>query len=91
MRWIICYDIVDNRRRAKTAKFLEGWGRRIQKSVFDCELNSAELRNVLTRIDSALDAEEDRCLAFRQCEACSGVEVSIGNSIEQEWEKVMIA
>ena len=91
MRWIICYDVVDNRRRAKIAKFLEGWGRRIQKSVFECELNSLELRKVLTKIDSELDSEEDRCLAFRQCEACNEAEVSIGNTIEPEWEKVMIA
>ena len=91
MRWIICYDIVDNRRRAHIAKYLEGWGRRIQKSIFECELNSAELRKVLVRIDKELDAEEDCCMAIRQCESCIGEGLSIGSTIEPEWKKVMFA
>lgn len=91
MRWIICYDIVDNRRRAHIAKYLEGWGRRIQKSIFECELNPAELRKVMERIDRELDPDEDRCLAIRQCEGCSRDALSIGKSIEPEWKKVMLA
>ena len=91
MRWIICYDIVDNRRRSHIAKYLEGWGRRIQKSIFECELNPAELRKVLARIDRELDADEDRCLAFRQCESCIGEVLSIGRTIEPERKQVMFA
>ena len=91
MRWIICYDIADNRRRACISKYLEGWGRRIQKSIFECELNPAELRKVMERIDKDLDPDEDRCVAFRQCEGCTEAKLSIGKSIEPEWETVMIA
>ena len=91
MRWIICYDIVDNRRRAHIAKYLEGWGRRIQKSIFECELSQSELRKVLERIDRELDPDEDRCMAIRQCESCVGAVLSIGRSIEPAWEKVMFA
>ena len=32
---LIIYDIVDNKRRVKFAKFLEGYGKRVQKSAFE--------------------------------------------------------
>jgi CRISPR-associated protein Cas2 len=35
---LVTYDISDNKRRTKLATFLEGYGRRVQKSVFECWL-----------------------------------------------------
>ncbi|NJN04871.1 MAG: CRISPR-associated endonuclease Cas2, partial [Leptolyngbyaceae cyanobacterium RM1_1_2] len=32
---LVVYDISDDRRRTKLATFLEGYGRRVQYSVFD--------------------------------------------------------
>ena len=37
---LIIYDIVDNKRRIKFAKFLEGYGKRVQKSAFEAMLSS---------------------------------------------------
>ena len=37
---LIIYDIVDNKRRVKFAKFLEGYGKRVQKSAFEAMLSS---------------------------------------------------
>lgn len=34
----ICYDISDNRERARVEKILKGFGFRAQKSVFECRL-----------------------------------------------------
>jgi CRISPR-associated protein Cas2 len=33
---LVVYDIADDRRRLKLANFLEGHGRRVQESVFEC-------------------------------------------------------
>lgn len=33
---VVVYDIPDNKRRKKLADFLEGYGRRVQYSVFEC-------------------------------------------------------
>ncbi|MGP1372035.1 MAG: CRISPR-associated endonuclease Cas2, partial [Almyronema sp.] len=33
---LVVYDIPDDKRRTKLATFLEGYGRRVQYSVFEC-------------------------------------------------------
>lgn len=37
-RYIVVYDIEDDRERLRVGKLLEGFGRRVQKSVFECPL-----------------------------------------------------
>jgi len=36
---VVIYDIIDNKRRARMAKFLRGYGMRVQKSAFECVLD----------------------------------------------------
>lgn len=36
--WVVGYDITNDRRRYRVMKTLEGYGRRVQYSVFECEL-----------------------------------------------------
>ena len=36
--WVIAYDSPSNKRRRKLAKLLEGYGERLQWSVFECRL-----------------------------------------------------
>lgn len=43
MRVVISYDISDDRRRNKIARLLEGYGYRVQYSVFECELDGRQL------------------------------------------------
>ena len=43
---LIVYDIPDNKRRTKLSKFLEGYGRRVQKSVFECFISLDEMRKL---------------------------------------------
>ena len=67
-RLIVAYDIADDRRRNLVAHLLEGFGERVQKSVFECGLDpqrEATLRRLLT---SLLDAEEDRLRIYPLCE-----------------------
>jgi CRISPR-associated protein Cas2 len=49
MLWLICYDVVDNRRRQKLAKYLEQYGQRVQYSVFECPLAEEQLNQLLER------------------------------------------
>jgi CRISPR-associated protein Cas2 len=37
--YVISYDIPDDKRRKKIADLLEGYGQRVQYSVFECQLN----------------------------------------------------
>ncbi len=57
-RYIVSYDIADDKRRTAAYKAMLGFGDRIQYSVFYCELNEREvvdLRATLTRIVHAQD------------------------------------
>ena len=38
MFYLVCYDIVNDRRRDRVSRLLEGYGLRVQKSVFECVL-----------------------------------------------------
>ncbi|MCS5691290.1 CRISPR-associated endonuclease Cas2 [Cyanobium sp. FGCU-6] len=57
--WVIAYDSPSNKRRRKLAKLLEGYGERLQWSVFECRLQPhqvARLRQLLARIATADDS-----------------------------------
>jgi len=47
---VIAYDITDDKRRRKLAKFLEGYGDRVQYSVFEARLNKRQLMYVAGKI-----------------------------------------
>src|SRR6266511_1773180 len=42
MLYVISYDISVDRRRARVAKLLEGFGQRVQYSVFECDLTESQ-------------------------------------------------
>ena len=41
---LVVYDIADDRRRGKLSDFLEGYGRRVQESVFECFIGLAQMQ-----------------------------------------------
>jgi CRISPR-associated protein Cas2 len=41
--YLVSYDISDDRRRTKIMKTLEDFGQRVQYSVFECNLESAQI------------------------------------------------
>lgn len=91
MRYVIAYDITDDQRRHRAAKFLEGWGRRVQKSVFECELSSEDLRGVFARLKELLVLDEDRCHLYRLCGECVPKRLVLGSEVEAEWEETIVA
>lgn len=57
--WVIAYDSPSNKRRRKLAKLLEGYGVRLQWSVFECRLQPhqvARLRQLLAIIATPEDS-----------------------------------
>lgn len=44
---LVIYDIVDNKRRNRLAKFLCGYGFRIQKSAFEMMINNSQYKILL--------------------------------------------
>lgn len=60
MFYVICYDITRDRRRNKVAHILEGYGMRVQKSVFECVLTPEQKEMVQKRINRYIKPEEDQ-------------------------------
>lgn len=47
---LIIYDIVDNKRRIKLAKYLQGYGFRVQKSAFEARISKRKYQKLLREI-----------------------------------------
>jgi CRISPR-associated protein Cas2 len=56
---VISYDVVEDKRRTKVLKLLKGWGTHVQYSVFECELDAAELAQVMRELRSLIDLHTD--------------------------------
>lgn len=55
---VVIYDIVDNRRRAAFAKYLLGFGVRVQKSAFECILPNAKFEKLIEGIPGLIGPED---------------------------------
>ena len=67
---VIAYDIVDDKRRNKIASTLEGYGDRVQYSVFECNLSRSELKELTDKLKEHLDPEVDSIRIYMICESC---------------------
>ena len=56
---LVVYDIPDDKRRTKLAVFLEGYGRRVQYSVFECFLTLREMEGLHQAIEWRVNTDED--------------------------------
>lgn len=57
--WLVCYDVRDPARLRKCAKRMEGYGHRIQYSVFRCWMTARELERLRWELTELLDPEDD--------------------------------
>jgi CRISPR-associated protein Cas2 len=90
MIYLIAYDITDDSLRNKVQKYLSGWGRRVQKSVFECDLNSDELKQVASHLKNIIKQETDRCHIYRLCAECISFRDVIGNDLEPAWGNTVV-
>jgi CRISPR-associated protein Cas2 len=56
---LVVYDIPDDKRRTKLATFLEGYGRRVQYSVFECFMDLQEMKQLYEALKKKVKPEED--------------------------------
>ncbi len=79
-RYVICYDIVSDRRRVRVAECLEGWGTRVQKSVFEAVLPKPHLMMLRRQIAALIDPREDCVSILPMCAACDSRRFDLGNA-----------
>lgn len=66
---LVSYDVRDDKRRAKVAKCMEGYGERLQYSVFRTFLSTRALARLRWELSRILD-QEDGLLVIRLCPHC---------------------
>ena len=71
MLYLVSYDVSDDNRRRHVMEALKDFGRRVQYSVFECNLDKAALRELVGRLDFEIDSATDSCRFYRLCEACA--------------------
>lgn len=70
MNWIVCYDIASSKRLQKIAKIMEDYGVRVQKSVFEMEINFRELSELKQRAETIINWEQDSVKYYPLCGNC---------------------
>jgi CRISPR-associated protein Cas2 len=87
IKWIVAYDIPDDRRRRKLADTLEDFGDRVQYSVFEVIMRGDDLSTLLQRIAAVILEDEDAVRLYPLCESCSEKVRVLGVGREEPWEE----
>ena len=61
-RYVVSYDIVDDRRRDRVFKLLRGWGDHLQYSVFQCDVSPRERHELIAQLVELIHLTEDKVL-----------------------------
>ncbi len=64
MKFVVCYDISNDRRLAKVSRFLEKHGIRVQYSIFEVETTHQGIKKLIAEIEKLINKDEDRVYAF---------------------------
>jgi CRISPR-associated protein Cas2 len=60
--FLVCYDICHERRLAKVFKTMRGFGDHLQYSIFECQLNGADLARCRHQLSAIIHHDEDQVL-----------------------------
>jgi CRISPR-associated protein Cas2 len=81
--WLVCYDVRDAARLRRTARHMEGYGDRVQYSVFRCWMTPRQMEQLRWELTEMLTQEDD-VLIIPICGPCAtGVRgtTQSGNSV----------
>ena len=70
-RFVICYDVSDDRRRTRIANHLDAYGDRVQHSVFEGRFPPGILEQVLEGLVGLFDPDEDSVVIYGLCATCA--------------------
>jgi len=82
MRYVVAYDIGDDKVRLKVAQLLQAYGERVQESVFECVLAADDLERLSDRLGGLLEScEGGEVRVYRLCANCLGESFGIGRHV----------
>ena len=83
---MVAYDISKPKRLRRVSKIMKSYGHRVQKSVFECELEHDMLKELVKEVNTIINKREDKVQIYRLCGAChpSAKEVVSWNTSDPE-------
>lgn len=82
--YVVCYDITEPKRWRKVYTKLNGYGRRLQYSIFRCRLTKIEVEKLRWELEKEL-TKEDKLLILNVCERCENKTLSLNRS--ESWQE----
>jgi CRISPR-associated protein Cas2 len=79
--YLITYDIASDSRRTRLSRLLEGYGDRVQYSVFEADLSRKDVQDILRSAEN-LVSKGDSLRLYPACENCAGKVKTIGRSYQ---------
>ena len=77
--YVVSYDISSDRLRGKAAKILEGYGIRIQYSVFECRLTEKKYKELFGKLLELMAGAKEGSIRFYSiCGNCEDKILTIG-------------
>lgn len=70
MRYVIAYDITDDKRRKKVHETLKSYGAWKEYSVFEVRLDDTTMLNLENKIKDIIDNDKDKVRIYPLCERC---------------------
>ncbi len=83
---VIIYDIVDNKKRYRFAKFLKSYGVRVQKSAFECILSNKKYDKMIGSIEKYIGKED----LLRVYKIASNADVQVWGDVDKTIDEEVI-
>jgi len=83
--WLVCYDVRDPKRLRRCARDMEGYGERVQYSIFRCWMSKLELERLRWELTELLESD-DEVMLIPLCGSCvSGIVGIHGSDRPPNW------
>jgi len=81
MKYVVTYDITNDKRRTKLSELLEGYGVRVNYSVFEIELSERKRDKLLYEIElkKLINKKYDSLRFYHLCQNCVAKSFDIAN------------
>jgi len=89
-RYIIAYDISSDKRRNKLSRLLQGWGERVNLSVFECEIKKGKFDELRKKILKIINNNEDLVIYYPLCLNCLSRIKSDGIQIQRKMDNILL-
>lgn len=89
-RYVVVYDVADDRRRTRIMKTLKGYGYAVQYSVFEVMVTPRKLVKLQDSLAKLMKTDEDSIVFYLQCPRCARVARRLGQADDPYGERAIL-